>query len=47
MSRGEFNACVEFAAARRDTTLLYLERAKSAEEKAGLIGHLRKELNSK
>jgi len=47
MSREDFNAWVEFAAARRDTTLLHLEGTKSAEERAGLIEHLREELNSK
>lgn len=47
MSREDFNAWVEFAAARRDTTLLHLEGAKSAEEKAGLIEQLREKLNSK
>lgn len=45
MSRENFNAWVEFAAGRRDTTLLLLEGTKSAEEKAGLIERLRKELN--
>ncbi len=41
----EFNAWVEVAAGRRDATLLLLEGAKSAEEKAGLIERLREELN--
>jgi len=45
MSREDFNAWVEFAAARRDTTLLLLEGASSAEEKARLIERLREELN--
>lgn len=40
MSREDFNAWVEFAAGRRDTTLLLLEGTKSAEEKAGLIERL-------
>ena len=44
-SREEFNAWVEFAAGRRDTTLLLLEETKSAEEKAGIIERLREELN--
>lgn len=45
MSREDFNEWVEFAAGRRDTTLLLLEGTKSAEEKAGLIERLREELN--
>ncbi len=45
MSREDFNAWVEFAAGRRDATLLLLEETKSAEEKAGLIERLREELN--
>jgi len=45
MSRKDFNAWVEFAAGRRDTTLLLLEGTKSAEEKAELIERLREELN--
>jgi len=45
MSREDFNAWVEFAAAQRDTTLLLLEGTKSAEEKAGLIEQLRENLN--
>ncbi len=45
MSREDFNAWVEFAAGRRDTTLLLLEGIRSAEEKAALIERLREELN--
>ncbi len=45
MSREDFNKWVEFAASRRDTTLLLLEGIKSAGEKAGLIERLREELN--
>lgn len=45
MSREEFNAWAEFAAERRDATLLLLEGARSAEEKAELIERLREELN--
>lgn len=45
MSREDFNAWVEFAAARRDTTLLLLEGTASVEEKARLIERLREELN--
>ena len=48
MSREDFNTWVEFAAGRRDTTLLLLEgttSAEEAEEKAGLIERLRGELN--
>ncbi len=45
MSREDFNAWVEFAAGRRDTTLLLLEGTRSAEEKAALIERLREELN--
>jgi len=45
MNREDFNAWVEFAAARRDTTLLLLEGTVVAEEKARLIERLREELN--
>lgn len=45
MSREAFNAWGEFAAGRRDTTLLLLEGAKRVEETAGLIEQLREELN--
>ncbi len=44
-SREDFNTWVEFAAGRRDTTLLLLEGTRSAEEKAELIERLREELN--
>ncbi len=45
MSREDFNAWVKVAAGQRDITLLLLEGAKSAVEKAGLIERLREELN--
>ncbi len=45
MSREDFNAWVEVAAERRDTTLLLLEGTTSEEEKAGLIERLAEELN--
>ncbi len=45
MSREDFNAWVEFAAGRRDTTLLLLENTRSAEEKAALIERLQEDLN--
>jgi len=45
MSRKEFNAWVEFAAGRRDTTLLLLAGAKRAEEMAEPIEQLREELS--
>jgi len=47
MSREDFNAWVEFAAARRDTALLRLEGAKGKEEQSRLIEQLREELNRK
>jgi len=45
MRREDFDAWVEFAADRRNTTLLLLEGIKSAEKKAELIERLRGELN--
>ncbi len=45
MSREDFNARVEVAAGQRDATLLLLEGAKSAKEKAELIQRLREGLN--
>lgn len=45
MSRDDFNAWVEFAAARRDTTRLRLEGTREPEEQARLIKQLREELN--
>jgi len=47
MSREDFNAWVEFAAAQRDTTLLRLEGAKGKEEQSRLIEQLREDLNRK
>ena len=45
MSREDFNAWVEFAAGRRDTTLLRLEGTRDKEEQSRLIEQLREELN--
>ena len=45
MSREDFNAWVERAAAQRDSTILLLETTKSAEKRAALIDELREELN--
>ncbi len=47
MSREDFNAWVEFAAARRDTALLRLEGTSDKEEQSRLIEQLREELNRK
>lgn len=45
MSREDFNAWVERAAAKRDSTILLLEATKGAEKRAALIEELREELN--
>ncbi len=45
MNREDFNAWVEFAAGRRDTTLLLLEGMRDPDQRAGLIERLREELN--
>lgn len=45
MSREDFNAWVEKAAAKRDSTILLLETTKGAEKRTALIGALRQELN--
>lgn len=45
MSREDFNAWVERAAAKRDSTILLLEATKGAEKRAALIEELRVELN--
>ena len=45
MDREDFNAWVERAAARRDTTILLLETTKKAEDRAALFEKLREELN--
>ncbi len=47
MSRKDFNAWVEFAAAWRDTTLLRLEGTRDKEEQTRLIEQLREQLNRK
>jgi len=47
MSREDFNAWVEFAAARRDTTILLLEGTADRAEKDKLIERLREDLNEK
>lgn len=45
MSREEFNAWVEHAAAQRDFTIELLKVAKSEEERARQIEALREDLN--
>ena len=45
MSREDFNAWVECAAVKRDSTILLLETTKSAEKRSTLIEKLRVELN--
>lgn len=45
MSREDFNAWVEKAAAQRDSSILLLEATKGAEERSALIEQLREELN--
>lgn len=45
MSREDFNAWVEQAAAKRDSTILLLETTENAEKQAALIEELREELN--
>lgn len=45
MSREDFNAWVERAAAKRDSTILLLEATKGAEKRTALIEELREELN--
>ena len=45
MSREDFNAWVERAAVKRDSTILLLETTKGAEKRAALIEELRVELN--
>lgn len=45
MSREDFNAWAEKAAAKRDTAILLLETTKGAEKRAALIEKLREELN--
>jgi len=45
MSQNDFNAWVEFAAARRDTTCLKLEGTRETEVQAKLIAQLKEDLN--
>lgn len=45
MSRDDFNAWVERASAKRDSTILLLETTKSTESRAALTEELREELN--
>lgn len=45
MSREDFNAWVERAANKRDSTILLLETTKSTEKRTALIEELREELN--
>lgn len=45
MSREEFNAWVEMAAAKRDTAILLSEATRDAGERAALIEELREQLN--
>ncbi len=45
MNREDFNAWVEFAAGRRDTTLLLLEGMRDPDQRARLIERLWEELN--
>ena len=45
MSREDFNAWAEKAAAKRDTAILLLETTKGAEKRSALIEGLREELN--
>jgi hypothetical protein len=45
MSREDFNAWVERAAAKQDSAILLLEATKGAEKRAALIEELRVELN--
>lgn len=47
MSREDFNAWVEQAAAQRDYTIDLLKVAKSEQEKAQHIEQLREELNQR
>lgn len=45
MSRKDFNAWVERAAAKRDSIILLLEATKKAEKRTALVEELRQELN--
>lgn len=45
MSREDFNAWVERASAKRDSTILLLEVTKGVKKRAALIEELRVELN--
>ena len=45
MSREDFNAWVEMAAAKRDTAILLFEATRDAGERAAFIEELREDLN--
>ena len=47
MSREDFNEWVEFAATRRDTTILLMEGTANKAEKNQMIESLKEDLNRK